>query len=81
MAKVVFNSDLRRYTGDVREVELFAGNYRELTGKLSEQFPALTDAVLAKYTVAIDGVIIQMPMLEKIGSDSEVVFIARIAGG
>jgi molybdopterin converting factor small subunit len=81
MATVVFNSDLRRYTGDVREVEIVAGTYQELTVKLSAQFPALTDAVLAKYTVAIDGLIIQMPLLEKISSDSEVVFVARIAGG
>lgn len=81
MARVVFNSDLRRYTNGEREVEIDAGNYRELTGKLCQRFPALTDAVLAKYTVAIDGVIIQMPLLEKISGDSEVVFVARIAGG
>lgn len=81
MARVVFNSDLRRYTDGAREVEVDAGNYRELTGELSRRFPALTDAVLAKYTVAIDGRVIQMPLLEKLNSDSEVVFVARIAGG
>jgi molybdopterin converting factor small subunit len=81
LARVVFNSDLRRCTGDVREVEIAASNYQELAGKLSQRFPALTDAVLAKYTIAIDGIIIQMPLLEKLNSDSEVVFVARITGG
>jgi molybdopterin converting factor small subunit len=81
LARIVFNSDLRRYTNGEREVEIDAGNYQELTRQLSHRFPALTDAVLAKYTVAIDGVIIQMPMLEKINSGGEVVFVARIAGG
>ena len=81
MARITFNSELRRHTGDVREVEIDALNYQELIGKLSLRFPALTNAVLAKYTVAINGVIIQMPLLETLTDDSEVVFIARIAGG
>jgi len=78
---VVFNSDLRRYTDGAREVEIAAGNYRELAAELCQRFPAMTDAVLAKYTVAIDGVIIQMPLLETLHGASEVVFVARIAGG
>lgn len=81
MARVVFTSDLQRYTDGAREVETAAGNYRELVDKLRQRFPALTDAVLAKYTVAIDGMVIQMPLLEKINADSEVVFVARITGG
>jgi molybdopterin converting factor small subunit len=81
LARVVFNSDLRRYTEGEREVQIDAGNYRELTRQLSQRFPALTETVLAKYTVAIDGVIIQMPLLQKINRDGEVVFVARIAGG
>jgi hypothetical protein len=81
VARVIFTSDLQRLTDGAREVEIAATNYRELAGKLRQRFPALTDAVLAKYAVAIDGMLIQMPLLEPINSTSELVFVTKIAGG
>lgn len=81
MATVFLPADLRRYTGDMAEVEVSAINYRDLVMELCRRFPALTEEVIGKQAIAIDGMIIHRPFLEAFGSDSELVFIARIAGG
>lgn len=81
MARVVFTSSLLRYTGGTRDVEVDATSYRELAALLSKRFPELTGAVIDRYAVAIDGRVIQTPMLEQLGADSELVFVAKIAGG
>ena len=81
MAKVIFTSDLQRFTGGAREVEVAAGSYQQLVAELQQRFPALTDAIIGRYGLAIDGAIIQTPLLERFGNDSELVFVTRIAGG
>jgi hypothetical protein len=81
LAKVIFSTDLQRFTGGTREVEVIATRYQELLVELDQRFPDLTAAILGKYAIAIDGMIIQTPLLERFGKDSEVVFIAKIAGG
>jgi len=77
----VFTSDLQRYTGGVAEVEVSALRYRDLIDELCAEFPALEEETLRKLALAIDGVIIHTPLLETFSSNSELVFIARIAGG
>jgi hypothetical protein len=81
VAKVIFTSDLQRFTGGVREAEVAAGSYQQLVAELQQRFPGLTDVVIGKYGLAIDGAIIQTPLLERFGHDSELVFVTRIAGG
>ncbi len=81
MAKVVFPSDLQRYTRGAGEIEVSAASYRELLAELRTRFPALSDEVMDKQAVAIDGHIIPEPLLETFGADSELVFFAKIAGG
>lgn len=81
MAKVVFSSDLQRYTEGAGEVEVAAANYRELVAELDRRFPALDREIIGKHAVAIDGVVIQTPLLETFNKDSELVFVARIGGG
>lgn len=81
MAKVIFTSDLQRFTGGVREVEVAAGSYQQLVAELPRRFPQLTAAIIGRYGLAIDGAIIQAPLLERFGHDSELVFVTRIAGG
>jgi len=81
VAKVVLSSDLQRYTGQVREVDVAAGNYRELVAELCERFPDLPEDTVRKQSLAIDGMIIHTPMLETFARDSDLVFLARIAGG
>ena len=81
LAKVIFTSDLQRFTGGAREVEVAADSYRRLVAELQQRFPSLTEAIITRYGLAIDGAIIQTPLLERFGSDSELVFVTRIAGG
>ena len=81
MAKVIFSSELQRHTDGTREFEVAAGNYRHLVNELRQHFPALTEAMFEKHAIAIDGRLIQTPLLETFNSDSELVFVARIAGG
>lgn len=81
MARVVFATDLQRYTGGVKHAEVAAQDFRELVRELHRQFPALDDEVIGKYSLAIDGAIVAKPCLEAFGRNSELVFIARIAAG
>lgn len=81
MPRVILGGELRRYTGSVEEVEVQASNYRAARRELQQLFPLLDDTVLDKFSVAIDGVLIQTPFLETLEPDSELVFIPKIAGG
>lgn len=81
MANVFFATDLQQYTGGVKNVAVSSCDYRSLVNELSERFPSLTAEIIQKYSLAIDGAIIQVPLLETFKPDSELVFIARIAGG
>lgn len=82
MARVVFfSSDIQRYTDGAKEADVSARNYRDLVAELCRRFPGLSEELVRKYALAIDGAIIQTPLLETIKEDSELVFIPRIAGG
>jgi molybdopterin converting factor small subunit len=81
MATVIFSSGLRQLTGASEEVHIEAANYRAAIRELRQQFPELTDSVLEKFGIAIDGVMIHSPLLETFGPNSELVFIPKIAGG
>jgi len=81
VARVSFASDLQRYTGGVSHAEVAARNFRDMVLELRRQFPALSDDIVRKYSLAIDGAIVPEPLLETFGEDSELVFIARIAAG
>lgn len=81
MANVIFTSDLQRHTGGERKVCVTANNYQQLLTELRDRFPGLTADLIGKYGLAIDGAIIQTPLLETFGDDSELAFVTRIAGG
>lgn len=81
MAKVFLSSDLQRYTGQVRELEVAAGSYRDLVAELCSRFPQLPEDTVRSQALAIDGMLIHTPLLERFGNDSQLVFLARIAGG
>lgn len=78
---MVIPSDLQRYTDGMATVEVAAESYRDLVGELCRRFPGLTDEVIRKQAIAIDGMIITEPLLETFSADSELVFFAKIAGG
>ena len=81
MAKVVFSPEMQRYTEGAREAEVSARKYQDLVTELSQRFPALPEELIRKQGIAIDGAIIQMPLLETFSEDSELVFLAKIYGG
>ncbi|WP_372749041.1 hypothetical protein [Litorivivens sp.] len=80
MARVIFPSDLQQLTGE-RETQVVASDFRGLVVELCARYSALSPERLHKYAVAIDGMIIQRPLLERFAADSELVFMGRIAGG
>ena len=81
MARVILSADMQRYTDGIREITVAAGKYRDLVTELLQRFRGMNEAIVAKHALAIDGIIIQTPLLETFGEDSELVFVARIAGG
>ena len=81
MARIVLNSALAPYTDGVLELELDVANVRQLFEALEDLYPDLRDHLEAGIAVAIDGEIYQDALLQPITGDSEVVLIAKIAGG
>jgi hypothetical protein len=78
---VFFAADLQRCAGGEKSTEVAARNYRELVTELCASYPDLTADMVHKYALAIDGAIIQTPLLETFDRESELVFIPRMAGG
>ena len=81
MATAICTGDMRLLTGGREEIELEATSYRAALRELQGAYPGLTAEVFDRYSVAIDGVMIQSPLLETFGEHSELVFIPKIAGG
>ena len=81
MARVVLTGNLRKFTGGETELELEAGDVRQLFRLLGERYPQLRPHLEESLAVAIDGQIYQDAWLEPIARDSEVHLLPRIAGG
>jgi hypothetical protein len=81
LATVIFPSNLQQYTNGIKDVVVAAGKYQDMVGELHHRFPALTKDIIEKHAIAIDGIIIQTPLLESFDRDSEILLIARIVGG
>ena len=81
MAKVFFCAALRSCTGGAEEPTVPAMNVRELYAALESRFPGIGELVRTGMAVAIDGEIIQEPLLEEIAPDSEIHFLPPISGG
>ncbi len=81
MAKVVLVGNLKQFTGGEFELELDAGNVRQLLRRLAERHPGLAPHLEEGLAVAIDGQIFQDDWFAVIGPDSEVHLMPKIAGG
>ena len=81
MAKVFFPDHLTQYTAGLRELEVRAASFRDLVAQLETRFPGISNVLIGKVAVAIDGDIIHDPFLDPVGPDSEVYFLHRIEGG
>ena len=81
MARVILTGNLRALAGDAAEIEIDAANVRELLRALEPRVPGIGKQVEEGLSIAIDGDIIQEPLLESIGPDSEIHFLPPIQGG
>ncbi len=81
MARVVFSGALRRLADGASELEVDASNVRELVHKIAQRFPGISLELLSGMSIAIDGDIIQDPLLEPIEPDSEIHFLPAVQGG
>ena len=71
----------RPFVGNAQVLELEVDTVRALINALERCFPGLGPQVEESMAVAIDGVIVQDTYLERIGPDSEVFLVPKIAGG
>lgn len=81
MVKVVVWSSLKRHTGGAAELQIDAGNVRQLLDRLGEAYPGLKPQLDRGVSVAIDGVIFRDGWLEPLKPQSEVFLLPRMAGG
>ena len=80
MAVVHLSGGLSQYTGGLETVDIDAPRIHDLIVALTTRFPEL-GGQLDDLAVAIDGVIYNSAPYQKIGADSEIYFIPRVAGG
>ena len=81
MARVHFTGNFRRLTGGDADVFVDASTVRELLARLGERYPALAPHLDDGVAFAIDGAIHQDALFSRIGPDSEVHLMPKIAGG
>ncbi|PWE33810.1 molybdopterin synthase sulfur carrier subunit [Maritimibacter sp. 55A14] len=81
MVKVRIWGSLAAFTGDRTEVEVEAGNLRELLDGLAADFPGLRPQLDRGVSVAIDGRVYNDSWFTPIEPDSEVVLLSRLKGG
>ncbi len=80
MADVTFSTGLRRFTGNEEKVHIEAATVRELIKALGVRYPELREP-LESMAVAIDGEIVNDPLLEPLSPNSEIHFLPPIGGG
>ena len=81
MPHVIFMGEARRFTGDVAELDVEAGNIMQLFRKLGERFPELQPVLEDGFSVVIDGEMYEDSLLQPIKPDAEVILVPKIAGG
>jgi|TARA_Y100000031_G_scaffold100367_1_gene110076 molybdopterin synthase sulfur carrier subunit len=78
---------LQTMTGEVKQVDVAAGNVRQVIDRLDQLFPGLKDRLVVEgrirpgLAVAIDSEVARMGLLDKVGDNSEVHFVPAIGGG
>jgi len=78
---VVIPRALRDRAGGQERLRVDAPDVRRLLAELDRRYPGLGEALARNAAVAIDGEILPDPLLEPIGTESEVHFLPRVAGG
>jgi len=87
MATVFIPTMLQKLTDGIKLVELEASSVRQVVEGLEGMFPGMKERLVedgeirSNISVAVDGEITPMGILEKIAPDSEVHFVPAIGGG
>ena len=87
MATVFIPSLMQGLTGGDETVEVEGATVREIVKNLDERYPGMKDRLVDKFrikpniSVAVDGEVTPLGILEKVGEDSEVHFLPAIGGG
>ena len=87
MATVYIPSLMQKLTDGQSKVEIEGATVRQLIVQLESQFPGMRERLVednrikGNISVAVDGEITPLGMLEKVGESSEVHFLPAIAGG
>lgn len=87
MATVFIPTMLQSLTGGVKQVDIEAANVRQIIDRLDELYPGIKARLVEEgrlrpnLSVAIDGEIGRMGLLEKVAEKVEVHFIPAIGGG
>lgn len=78
---------MRKLTADQDTVVVAGATVRELINNLDTEYPGMKEQLVEKFrlksniSVAVDGEITPLGMLEKVSEESEVHFLPAIGGG
>ena len=87
MATVYIPSLMQKITDGKSKVEIEGATIRQIITHLESQYPGIRDRLVednrikGNISVAVDGEITPLGMLEKVGENSEVHFLPAIGGG
>ena len=87
MATVFIPSLMQSLTDGKHEVEIGGSTVRQIINNLEAAFPGMKERLLDKdqmkpnISVAVDGEVTPLGLLEKVGENSEVHFLPAIGGG
>jgi molybdopterin synthase sulfur carrier subunit len=87
MPTVFIPTMLQSLSGGVKQVTIEGTSVRQIVDALEESYPGMKERLVEdgqirpNISVAIDGEVARMGLLEKIGEKSEVHFVPAIGGG
>jgi molybdopterin synthase sulfur carrier subunit len=87
MPTVVIPSPMRDLTGNNESIYVEGKSIRQVINALEKMHPGIRsrlvedDEIRPNIAVAVDGEVSSLGMLQKVGDDSEIHFLAAISGG
>jgi len=87
MATVFIPTSMQKLTGGQDKIVVPGSSVREIVRNLDAEYPGIKERLVDGFkikpniSVAVDGEISPLGILEKVGQDSEVHFVAAIGGG
>ena len=81
MATIELPPEVRSLANDDARIEVEAPDVQEALDRLQERHPALAEQLRTGYSVVVDGTLHLSPGLVPLEPDSEVRFVAAVAGG